>query len=145
MADDASAELLDLVHTLLHTVRRETMTAGSTDGVTPGQLRFLRMLQRCDGPQRPGELATRLDMAPRSVTTKVDLAAAEGLVERRPDPTDRRATLVELTPAGQRLLDAVAQDRAAGAAARLARLSPPEQVQLLALLHRVVDEPADAG
>lgn len=145
MADDASAELLDLVHTLLHTVRREAMTAGAAGGITPGQLRFLRMLQRCDGPQRPGELAARLDLAPRSVTTKVDLAAVEGLVERRPDPTDRRATLVELTPAGQQLLDRVAQDRAAGAAARLGRLSEAEQVQLLALLRRVVDDPGAAS
>jgi DNA-binding MarR family transcriptional regulator len=141
MADDSSAELLDLVHTLLHTVRRETMRSDVNDGVTPGQLRFLRMLQRCGGPQRPGELAARLDLAPRSVTTKVDLAAAEGLVERHPDPTDRRATLVALTPAAERLLDRVAQDRAAGAAARLARLTPDEQTQLLALLHRIVDEP----
>ncbi|MBU4215174.1 MAG: MarR family transcriptional regulator [Actinobacteria bacterium] len=141
MAHDSSTELLDLVHTLLHTVRRETMSSGANDGVTPGQLRFLRMLQRCDGPQRPGELAARLDLAPRSVTTKVDLAAAEGLVERRPDPTDRRATLIALTPAAEQLLDRVVQDRAAGAAARLARLTAEEQAQLLALLHRIVDEP----
>lgn len=143
MADDASAELLDLAHTLLHTVRREALARGGTDGVTPGQLRFLRTLQRCGCPQRPGELATRLDLAPRSITTKVDLAADEGLVERRPDPTDRRATLVALTPHGEEVLARLAANRAAGAADRLTRLSADEQDRLLSLLRRVVaDRPS---
>ena len=141
MADDASAELLDLAHTLLRSVRREALARGGTDGVTPGQLRFLRTLQHCGCPQRPGELATRLDLAPRSITTKVDLAADDGLVERRPDPTDRRATLVALTPHGEEVLAKLAADRAAGAADRLARLTPEGQTQLLALQHQVVDEP----
>jgi DNA-binding MarR family transcriptional regulator len=140
MADDASTELLDLAHALLHTVRRQAVARGGPDGITPGQLRFLRTLQRGGCPQRPGELAARLDLAPRSVTTKVDLAAEEGLVERRDDPTDRRATLVALTPHGEQVLARLAADRAAGAADRLARLSPAEQAQLLALLHRVVDD-----
>ena len=71
-------------------------------GTTPGQLRFLRTLSRCDSPQRLGEIAERLDVAPRSVTSKVDQAEADGHVRRIPDPTDRRATLIELTDGGAR-------------------------------------------
>lgn len=128
---DASGELLELLYAILRGVRRE---AGAH---APGQLRFLRTLAGCGGPQRPGALADALGVAPRSVTSKVDLAEADGLVRRLPDPTDRRATLVELTPAGRSLLAASAHQRHEHIAARLARLSEPEQAELLRLL-RVV-------
>ena len=67
----------------------------------PGQVRMLRVLQHCDGPLRLGHVASALDVAPRSVTSKVDAAEADGLVRRIADPTDRRATLIELTDAGR--------------------------------------------
>ena len=78
-------------------------------------------------------------MAPRSVTSKVDAAEADGLVRRLPDPTDRRATLLELTPAGRSLLAAISAQRHEGAAERLGRLSPEDQAELLRLLRVVGD------
>lgn len=116
-------------------LRREAAFApGET---TPGQFRLLRALRNADAPRRPGELAQALDVAPRSITAKVDQAEADGLVRRLPDPSDRRATLVELTDAGRAALDAASSLRHAGAAARLDRLSADEQERLLALLRRV--------
>ena len=49
---------------------------------------------------RPGALAEHLRIAPRSATEVVDDLQERGLVERAPDPADRRATLVRLTEAG---------------------------------------------
>ncbi|WP_426593568.1 MarR family winged helix-turn-helix transcriptional regulator [Cellulomonas sp. McL0617] len=128
---DASGELLELLYAVLRGVRRET------GPYAPGQLRFLRTLHDCGSAQRPGALADALAVAPRSVTSKVDAAESEGLVRRLPDPTDRRATLVELTPAGHDVLAATRHLRHEHVADRLARLSSPEQAELLRLL-RVV-------
>jgi DNA-binding MarR family transcriptional regulator len=46
---------------------------------------------------RMTDLADLLNVTPRTITTLVDGLEEEGLVRRRPDPTDRRATVVELT------------------------------------------------
>ena len=135
-ADDAG-EVLELVHGLMHSLRRETADRAGSVGTTPGQVRLLRMLNRCDRPRRLGELAQAMDVAPRSMTSKVDQAEADGLVRRVPDPDDRRATLVELTPAGRQALADVWAKRDVGMRRRLERLSEAERGQLLALLRRV--------
>ena len=50
---------------------------------------------------RPSALAERLHIAARSATEVVDALEARGLVERGPDPDDRRATLVAPTDAAR--------------------------------------------
>lgn len=50
------------------------------------------------GRMRMGDLAAKLGITPRTVTTLVDALERAGLLTRQPDPTDRRATLLELTP-----------------------------------------------
>jgi DNA-binding MarR family transcriptional regulator len=47
---------------------------------------------------RMGEIARRARLSKQTMTTMVRLAERDGLVERRPDPSDSRATLVHLTP-----------------------------------------------
>lgn len=127
-------ELLGLLHDVMRAVRRD---ASETLGATPGQLRMLRTLDRCERPCRLGELAEALDVAPRSVTSKVDQAEADGWIRRVPDPRDRRATLVELTDAGHDLLDRATRQRHEGVRARLDTLDADEQRTLLVLLRRV--------
>jgi DNA-binding MarR family transcriptional regulator len=51
---------------------------------------------------RMGAVADRARLSKQTMTTMVRLAEREGLVERRPDPTDRRATRVYLSEKGQR-------------------------------------------
>jgi DNA-binding MarR family transcriptional regulator len=51
-------------------------------------------------------MGERLQLHPTSVTNIVDRLEADGLVKRTPHPTDRRTTLVEITPAGRDLCDA---------------------------------------
>ncbi|HEV8194811.1 MAG TPA: MarR family winged helix-turn-helix transcriptional regulator, partial [Ktedonobacterales bacterium] len=50
------------------------------------------------GQLRMGDLAAVLGITPRTVTTLVDALEREGLLVRLPDPADRRATLLEITP-----------------------------------------------
>jgi DNA-binding MarR family transcriptional regulator len=51
---------------------------------------------------RMGEVARRARLSKQTMTTMVRLTERDGLVERRPDPTDRRATRVHLTAKGLR-------------------------------------------
>jgi MarR family transcriptional regulator, organic hydroperoxide resistance regulator len=51
---------------------------------------------------RLGEIARRVRLSKQTMTTLVRLCERDGLVERRPDPDDRRATRVYLTVKGQR-------------------------------------------
>jgi DNA-binding MarR family transcriptional regulator len=55
------------------------------------------------GPATQRELSEDLRCTPRNVTGLVDALETAGLVERRPHPTDRRATLVILTKEGSQL------------------------------------------
>ncbi|HEY7454229.1 MAG TPA: MarR family transcriptional regulator [Thermoleophilaceae bacterium] len=92
---------------------------------------------------RMGEVAARSRLSKQTMTTMVRLAERDGLVERRPDEGDRRATRVYLTSRGRRFkpvagrvlgeLDAVAREAlgerelaaAERALARLSGLAPP--------------------
>jgi DNA-binding MarR family transcriptional regulator len=138
--DAENAEFLTLLHAAMRAVRREAAERTGRAQTTPGQFRLLRALAHCDGPQRPSTLACLLDVAPRSVTSKVDDAEAAGLVRRLPDPTDRRATLVELTDDGRRTLAAVAAERATSAGTLLARLDPEDRHELVRLLRVVAGD-----
>ncbi|MEA2577257.1 MAG: hypothetical protein QOD78_845 [Chloroflexota bacterium] len=66
------------------------------DALSYSRMRLLCALHD-DGPQRMADLASALDVTPRNVTTLVDGLEGDGLVRRRPHPTDRRATVIELT------------------------------------------------
>jgi DNA-binding MarR family transcriptional regulator len=70
-------------------------------GLTPARARLLRVLDD-DGPQLMSELSRALDVTPRAVTGLVDGLEADEFARRTEHPSDRRATLVELTPAGRR-------------------------------------------
>jgi DNA-binding MarR family transcriptional regulator len=56
------------------------------------------------GPLRISELASREAMTQPGMTALVNRLAEDGYAERVDDPTDRRATLVRITPAGERVL-----------------------------------------
>ena len=73
-------------------------------GTTRAQWGVLSRLRRNEG-MRQAELAGILDIQPISVTRMIDRLAQQGLVERRPDPSDRRAYLLHLTAEGRALVD----------------------------------------
>jgi len=56
------------------------------------------------GSKLLGRIATQMMLHPTSVTTLADRLEAEGLVARKPHPTDRRATYIAITPSGRALL-----------------------------------------
>jgi DNA-binding MarR family transcriptional regulator len=78
---------------------------------------------RRSGPARLTELAVSEGVTQPSMTALVARLTDAGLVRRRTDPGDRRAVLVELTPAGAELLDRRREDRAARLAGPLGELA----------------------
>jgi DNA-binding MarR family transcriptional regulator len=78
--------------------------AGRSDGIAFEHMRLLQALN-VSGPAIMREVGDQLAVTPRNMTAMVDQLEGAGLVARRPHPADRRATLLELTPAGQRMAD----------------------------------------
>lgn len=85
----------------------------------------LARLQR-EGPARLTELAAAEGISQPSMTSLVARLSAQGLVRRDDDPTDRRAVVLSLTPAGADLLAQRRASRTARLAPALADLSPDE-------------------
>ena len=73
-------------------------------GVTRSQGWVLAYLSRQDGMAQ-SELAAQLDLGKVALGGLVDRLEASGLLERRPDPNDRRVKRVFLTPAGRKVVD----------------------------------------
>lgn len=69
-------------------------------GITPARMRLLGALY-FGGPQIMSSLSEELCVTRRNVTALVDALEGEGLVRRSSHPTDRRATVVELTREGK--------------------------------------------
>jgi DNA-binding MarR family transcriptional regulator len=57
-----------------------------------------------EGPQRLGLLAQSFGLDPSTITRQVQALEHAGLVERRHDPSDRRASLLDLTDQGRQML-----------------------------------------
>src|ERR1700674_3672138 len=89
------AEAADAMADFAPTSRRWTRPLVG-DARSYSRMRLLCQLHD-DGPRRMADLASGLDVTPRNVTTLVDGLERDGLVRRRPHPTDRRATVIELT------------------------------------------------
>ena len=89
-------ELLFEINETARAVRRLFDQRASAMGVTRAQWRVLARLKREPG-LRQVELAERLDMEPITLCRIVDRLEEAGLVERKTDPSDRRAWLLELT------------------------------------------------
>src|SRR5262245_64226961 len=72
--------------------------------MTRAQWAVLARLQRSEGLKQ-SELADMLDLQPITLTRLLDRLSANGLIERRPDPDDRRANRLFLTPAAGPLME----------------------------------------
>jgi DNA-binding MarR family transcriptional regulator len=75
-------------------------------GLSSGRLGILFRLHR-GGDAALGELAIALDSTPRNVTGLVDHLERDGLVERVPDPADRRSVRARLTANGRAKIEAI--------------------------------------
>jgi len=110
----------------------------STAGSRGYHYRLLAALQEF-GPASQARLGRRTGMDRSDVVAALNELAGHGLVERAPDPADRRRNIITITPAGAahlRRLDSLLDDVQDEL---LAPLSSAERQQLIHLLTRVLE------
>jgi DNA-binding MarR family transcriptional regulator len=137
-AFDGDETLSEAFSSVARQLRGTSQEALAPWDINPSNLRALRVLSR-HGVMRLSELSDHLHIAPRSTTEVVDALEARGLVGRRPDPDDRRATLVELTEHGTSVLGAIRVARGTEAERVFDRLSPTDREHLSRILRQLRD------
>ena len=104
-----------------------------TLGLTRSQLRVVLHLSRQDGLTQV-RIADDLDMGKVAIGGLLDRLQGKGLIERRPHPTDRRATQIFLTARADALYKPILKSGAYVTGQMLANISPEEQEHLVDLL-----------
>ena len=108
-------------------------------GLEPGWHDVLATLRR-SGPDhrlRPTDLTNATMLTSSGTTKRLDRLEHAGLVTRGPDPQDRRGTLITLTEAGHRLIDAVTEAHLDNERDLLSALGADEQRRLADLLRKL--------
>jgi DNA-binding MarR family transcriptional regulator len=102
----------------------------------PGWLDLLAALRRSGSPFEltPTRLLRSTLLSSGGMTKRLDRMAEAGLVERRPDPSDRRGTLVALTARGKAVVDEAVVTHLANEERILRSLSPTQRRALDDLL-----------
>jgi DNA-binding MarR family transcriptional regulator len=113
------------------------LNAGVASELSPVQLRAVTLL--FGEPMRVGQLAERIGLAESSVTRMADRLGRLGLVERQPEPGDRRSVMLRLSPAGRRVGQSIARARRAFLTDMLEALEPSEQHELVRLFGAIVE------
>jgi MarR family transcriptional regulator for hemolysin len=101
--------LLFLMHDVSRLLRRQMDERAKTLGLTSAQWRVLASVTRAElleqQPLSQAVLAEQMDMEPITLSRHVDRMEAAGLIERRPNPNDRRAYRLYLTDMARPLVD----------------------------------------
>ncbi|MFJ3974263.1 MarR family winged helix-turn-helix transcriptional regulator [Streptomyces sp. NPDC090021] len=140
--DRLLAEQLLRLTRRLHRIQKRHMVPL---GITPAQSRLLRLVSHYEGEQPPrmADLAARLEVVPRAVTTLVDGLEAAECVRRVPDPANRRVIRIELTDTGRATLRRLRNARTDAAEEILAPLTADQREVLGGLLNALSDAPSE--
>ena len=107
-------------------------------GLEPRQVGLIRNIMAAEG-QTQQALAEALGIPASRMVALVDELEERGFVERRQNPSDRRARALHLTAKGRRVMRKVAEIGMQHEAEVTAGLEPAEREQLIALLRRIAE------
>ncbi|NLT29402.1 MAG: MarR family transcriptional regulator [Propionibacterium sp.] len=118
---------------------RARQSAFTDHGVTGWEFDVLAALRRSGHPYRltPGQLLRETMVTSGTMTTRVDRLTERGLVERLPDPSDRRGVLVAMTEQGRLVVDGALDALVTAEEEILAGLDTADRQELAALLRRL--------
>jgi DNA-binding MarR family transcriptional regulator len=125
-----------LLHDAARLLRRDFERRSKGTGLTRAQWAVLAYVARNEGSSQAA-LADMLEIEPITLVRLLDKLEAAGLVERRPDPADRRVRRLHLTAATGPLLTQLQDLAAETRECALAGLSEAERRQLTELLTKV--------
>ena len=103
-------DLMLLLHDVARLLRTRFDQRARARGMTRAQWVILARLNAQPGLSQI-EMASLLEVEPISVGRLIDRLEARGLVERRPDPSDRRVWRLHLLPSAQPILDEISKAR----------------------------------
>ena len=130
------SDLLFLIHDVARLMRTNADKRARAQGMTRAQWVILVWLGRRPGLSQK-ELSEILDVEPITVARLVDRLQARGLVERRPDPHDRRIWRLHLQQTAAPVLEMIERQRADMAADILAGIEPGLLAQTAEALNRM--------
>ncbi|MCC9704498.1 MarR family winged helix-turn-helix transcriptional regulator [Streptomyces sp. MNU76] len=133
--DPLTMEVVELIGAVVARYHEEYEDAAAEHSLTGAQARLLGLLSLEPLPMR--RLAQKLRCEPSNVTGIVDRLETRGLVERRPDPHDRRVKLAAATAEGRRVAGSL-RNSLDFAREPLAGLSATERETLRELLRRML-------
>ena len=138
--DVTPLEVLSRVSRLARRLDLARGAAFAEHGLEGWEFDVLSALRRAGTPYElsPGQLVAETLVTSGTMTNRVDRLLARGLVERRPDPTDRRGVIVRLTASGMAVVDAALSDLLAHEHDLLAELGQDERGELAALLRTLL-------
>lgn len=138
--DHSPLAVVGRVNLLAHLLQEQLDRTFAAFGVSSGGFDVLAALRRAGPPFRlsPTALFHQLLISSGGMTHRLDRLERAGLVERLPDPEDRRALLVGLTGRGLALVDEAIAVHLANEARLIAVLAPEERDALAALLRSLI-------
>ena len=128
--------LYDRLTTVLESMQKPYEIIAVDDASTDRSFDLLANLERDDG-QTLAALSRRMLVTAGNLTGLVDRAVRDGVVERRPDPSDRRLSRVFLTARGRDLVQSLIPVHAAHVSELLSSLDATERRDLRRLLGRL--------
>ncbi|WP_445257307.1 MarR family winged helix-turn-helix transcriptional regulator [Nocardioides aurantiacus] len=134
--DLAPVEVFSRLTRLDRLLDRERRAAFAAVGIEPWEFDVLAALRRAGEPYQltPGALLRQTLVTSGTMTNRVDRLVARDLVDRLPDPRDRRGVLVRLTAAGRRNVDDAFESLLDRERSLLAALPPDDRDSLARLL-----------
>ncbi len=135
----AATELRESMMAVTRQLRRHR----PDNGLTLSQMQLLGEVSRA-AVTTPAELGVRLGVRVQSLTDSLNELESRGLITRRPDATDRRRQLVEITPDGTVLLEADRAERDAWLHTTMRERLSTLEFDLLMLVAPILRKLADA-
>ncbi|WP_226913517.1 MarR family winged helix-turn-helix transcriptional regulator [Gephyromycinifex aptenodytis] len=138
--DSEPLQVLSRVSRLARHLERARATSFNAHDLDGWEFDVLSALRRAGQPYElsPGALVQQTLSTSGTMTNRIDRLQRRGLVERRPDPADRRSVKVRLLPPGAEVVDAALADLLAREQAMLGELGHEERKVLATLLRRLL-------
>jgi len=138
--DPAGMKVVSRILLLSKQLKRNDTRRLGKHGLNLWAYDVLATLRRQGEPYQlsPTELSRATMLSPGAMTNRLDRLEDDGLIERHPDPDDRRALLIALTPAGREIADIAVKSRFEEAAKTVGCLTDTEREQLTALLNKLL-------
>lgn len=127
LANDAWEALLSAHATLM----KEFLAEDIWDEVSMREYDVLYTLSKTDGLLRLSELNSHVLLSQPALSRLVDRLLTRGLLERRPDPDDRRSVLIGLTEEGRASQRRVGRRHARSVAAAVSGVLTVEEMEML--------------